>query len=94
MVRERVLLYIGCMVRQYLPETTVGLIMKLASPLLKRMFNSSPEDLSITVEQGVLEYPTHAYHVREGALAVMCALSSWLMPLATLLQCLLQCPPL
>jgi hypothetical protein len=37
--------------------------MKLASPLIRRMFTATPEDLAITVEQGVLEYPSHAYHV-------------------------------
>ena len=41
----------------------MGLLMKLASPLIRRMFNASPEDLAVTVEQGVLEFSTHAYHV-------------------------------
>jgi hypothetical protein len=67
---------------QYLPETTVGLIMKLAKPLIRGMFHTSPEDLSSTVEQGVLEYPTHAYHVRVpwGYVLSSCVfnLQSWL----------------
>lgn len=37
--------------------------MKLATPLLRRMFNAPADDLAVTVEQGVLEFPTHAYLV-------------------------------
>jgi hypothetical protein len=54
----------GCFGEQLIPDAAVvGLVMKLLTPLLKRMFSSSPDDLGITVEQGVLEYPSHAYHV-------------------------------
>ena len=49
----------------FAPESViVGMIMKLLTPLMKRMFSSLPEDLGVPIEQGVLEYPSHCYHVR------------------------------
>ena len=48
---------------QYTSDTIVGLLLKVLTPLMLRMFTTDPVDLALTAEQGSFEFPMQAYHV-------------------------------